>query len=148
MALRAGRSGSVARFLSAEWFAQLEHSAGDVRAARPFGGQAHEPVPPSGLVIEIAVANGPEGELRYELVVEGEMAMARAGGTARQQPQVRLVSDYATISGIASGRLSASDALAAGRAKLSGDTAALFALAGGLAGLDLLPPALRAATSF
>lgn len=137
----------MARFLSAEWFAQLEHGAGDVPAAL-LGGQAHEAVPPSCLVVEIAVADGPEGELRYELVVEGEMAMARAGGTTRQQPRVRLVSDYATVSGIASGRLSASDALAAGRAKLSGDTAALFALAGGLAGLDLLPPALRAATTF
>lgn len=138
----------MARFLSAEWFAQLERGAGDVPAGPPLGGQAHEPVPPPGLVVEIAVADGPEGELRYELVVEGGMAKVRAGGTTRRQPQVRLVSDYATISGIASGRLCAPDALAAGRAKLSGDTAALFALAGDLAGLDLLPSALRAATTF
>jgi hypothetical protein len=136
----------VARFLSAEWFAQLERGAGDVQAGPPLGGQAHEP--PPGLVVEIVVADGPEGELRYELMVEGGMAKVRAGGTTRRQPQVRLVSDYATISGIASGRLCAPDALAAGRAKLSGDTAALFALAGELAGLDLLPSALRAATTF
>lgn len=150
----------MARFLSAAWFAGLEFAGlaglaegleaagGDARPRRLAYGQVGAPEPPPDLVLEIAVAGAPEGELRYELVVEGDRARAVAGGAAARRPQVRLVSGYATISGIAAGHLSPLDALAAGQAKFSGDTSALFALAGGLAGLDLLPPPLRAATTF
>jgi putative sterol carrier protein len=129
----------VARFLSPEWFAELAE-----QGAGPAGTAPRRP----DLVVEVAVAGLAEGELRYQLVVEGEQVHAVAAGEGAWPPELRLATDYETAAGIASGQLSAADALASGRAKVSGDASALYTLAGHLAGLDLLPPALRAATTF
>ena len=129
----------MARFLSPEWFAELAEAG-----ASPAAGPSRRP----DLVLEVAVAGLAEGELRYQLVVEGEQVRAVAPGEGAWPPKLRLATDYATAAGIASGRLSAADALAAGRAKISGDTSALYTWAGHLSGLALLPPAVRAATTF
>lgn len=97
-------------------------------------------------MVEIAVAGAPEGEVRYQLVVEGARAWAVAPGEEFWPAQLRLSSDYATMSEIASGRLAPFEALVAGRAKVAGDTSVLSLV--GLAGLDLAPPELRAVTTF
>lgn len=124
----------MARFLSSEWFAQLREAGAGAPQGRPQ------------LVVDVVVTGSPEGEVRYQLVVEGARASAVAPGGAAWPAQLRLVSDYATMAEVASGRISAFDALAAGRAKISGDTSLLSSVE--LAGLDILPPALRAATTF
>jgi putative sterol carrier protein len=125
----------VPRFLSPEWFAALAELS-------PCHDDARHP----DLVVEIAVSDTPEGEVRYQLVVKGDLA--RAVGGAPWPAQARVSSDYATFSGIASGRLSAYEALASGRAKFSGDTSALTALAQALAGGDIVPAELRACTTY
>lgn len=125
------------RFLSPEWFAQLRELSGP--EAEPLAGQP-------ALVVEIAVAGAPEGEVRYQLVVEGARAWAVAPEEEFWPAQLRLSSDYATMSEIASGRLAPFEALVAGRAKVAGDTSVLSLV--GLAGLDLAPPELRAVTTF
>ena len=126
----------MAQFLSRDWFEQLSDPP-------PEGGGWDEP----DLVIEVAVAGAPEGEVRYQLVVSGSRVRAVAPGESTSPAVLRLASDYATISEVARGRLSAFEALAAGRAKISGDTSVLSS-AQRLAGLDLVPPALRAVTTF
>ena len=128
----------MAKFLSRQWFDELE---GDERA--PLGRR----VAPE-LVIEIEVMGAPEGEVRYQVVLEGEQIRAVAPGRASWPAQVKLSSDYPTMAGIASGRLSPLEALSLGRARVSGDMSLLSAHSGRLAGLDLLPPALRATTTF
>jgi putative sterol carrier protein len=124
----------VARFLSPEWFSAL------AQLGEPDDGGQPD------LVVEVAVSGAPEGEVRYELVLEGDRARAVAG--TAWPSQARISSDYATFSGIASGRLSAFDALSSGRAKISGETSAISALAQALAGVDLVPAALRASTTY
>lgn len=88
------------------------------------------------------------GDVRYQVVVEGARARVLPPGAAFRPAQVELSSDYATMAGIASGQMSAIDALSLGRARVSGDTAALSGERSGLAGIDLVPPALRATTTF
>ena len=124
----------VARFLSAEWFEQLEE-------ARPG-----EPAPArAGISLEIVVTDAPEGEVRYQVVVEGESAGARWRREDLGRADVRFITDYATISGIASGALAAVEALAQGRARVSGNTAVLVGFPGPV---DLVPSSLRASTTY
>jgi|SRR5579875_45616 len=126
----------MARFLSPEWFAALEAADAASGGGRPE------------LVVEVALSGLPEGEVRYELVVEGDRARAVPPEGASWPAQIRITSDYATFSGIASGGLSVFDALASGRAKISGDTSLVPSLAKALTGADLVPPALRASTTY
>ena len=60
--------------------------------------------------------------------------------TPAGRPQVVLTADYATMAGIASGRISALDAMSSGRARITGNTAALSAHQAVLEALDLVPP--------
>lgn len=126
----------MARFLSPEWF-------GELSGRGPDGGSS-----PPDLVVEIVVSGTPDGEVRYQVMVCSARARVLPPGTAFWPAQVELHSDYATMAGIASGRLSAQDALSAGRARVSGDTAALPAHLPGMAGLDLMAPEARASTTF
>jgi hypothetical protein len=131
----------VARFLSAEWFGEL--SAAGAGSPAPAAG-ARQPE----LVVEIVVSGAPDGEVRYQVVVDNGRPTVLPPASSRWPAQVRMASDYATISGIASGRMSPAQALSEGRARLGGDTNALSSRHPDLAGLDLVPPALRASTTF
>jgi SCP-2 sterol transfer family len=128
----------MARFLSPEWFGELGADADGAidNAAGP------------ALVVQISVTGAPEGEVRYQVVVEGTRPRVLPPGAVFRPAQVELSSDYATMAGIAEGNLSAIDALSLGRARVSGDTAALSTDGPALAGLDLVPPAVRARTTF
>ena len=124
----------MARFLSPGWFEAL----GQV----PVPGT---PVPPGAVTIEVVVTGPPEGDVRYQVVVSADGAGARWRVQDLAPAQVRFTTDYGTASAIADGRLAAVDALAQGRARVSGNAAAL----GALAQLpDLVPAALRATTTF
>jgi len=151
----------MARFLSAEWFREL--GAASARAAggagsRPgddraeaagtgAGGPVDRGAGPA-LVIQISVTGAPEGELRYQVVVEGTQTRVLPPGAVFWPAQVQMSSDYATMAGIAEGKLPAIEALSLGRARVSGDTSALSTDGPSLAGLDLVPPAVRARTTF
>jgi hypothetical protein len=52
------------------------------------------------------------------------------------------------MAGIASGQISALDAMSSGRARITGNTADLSAHQAVLEALDLVPPPVRASTSF
>jgi len=124
----------VARFLSEAWFDELGHVA-------PGG-------PAPGLVVEVIASGAPEGEVRYQLVMELDGPRLVSRREDFQRADVELRAGYATLAGIASGELSAIDALSAGLARVSGDIAALSVNQSGIGGLDLLPPAVRATTTF
>jgi hypothetical protein len=127
----------VARFLSPEWFDQLErlgeHMPADV---------------PDQLVVDIEVQGAPGGEVRYQVVVGGGRAEVRRPGAPRRPPGARLMTDYATLAGMVSGELQPEEVLAGGRARVGGDVRVLMAVGerGGL--VDLLPASLRAGTTF
>lgn len=131
----------MARFLSAEWFVAFDRATEEAKGE----GQPRLEGPTAAVSLEIVVPDGPEGEVRYQVVVEGESAGARWRRDDLGDADVRFVTDYATICGIASGRLAAVEALAQGRARVSGNTARL---AGFAAPVDLVPASLRASTTF
>ena len=124
----------MARFLSRAWFDELP-------------GVGDEPGEPD-LIVEVAVSGTPDGDVRYQVVVRGERAGVVSQEAAFLPAQVEMKSDYATMAGIACGKLSALDALAAGQARVSGDIGALSGNQSSLSGLDLLPSAMRAGTTF
>jgi hypothetical protein len=120
--------------LSRTWFDELPR-VGD------------EPGKPD-LIVEVAVSGTPDGDVRYQVVVRGERAGVVSQEAAFLPAQVEMRSDYATMAGIACGKLSALEALSAGQARVSGDIGALSAKQSSLSGLDLLPAAMRAVTTF
>ncbi len=167
----------MARFLSREWFGELREAErgerdgeGAARAEEADKGAGAAGVlrtdvgGPGGegsagaeepLVIEVLVTGipegatgAPEGEVRYQVMVEGTRARTLSPEAASVTARVKFSGDYATMAGIASGTLSALDALSAGRARVAGDISALSARSARLAGLDLLPSQVRASTEF
>jgi hypothetical protein len=124
----------VARFLSQEWFDELP----------AVGDESGDP----DLIVEVAVSGTPDGDVRYQVVVRGERATVVSQEAAFMPAQVRMKSDYATMAGLACGKLSALDVLSAGQARVSGDVGALSANQSGVSGLDLVPPATRATTTY
>lgn len=95
------------------------------------------------LTVRHVVHGAPDGDASYDVAIaDGVPALRRAGN---RPPDVTLSSDYQTAAGIASGRLSAEAALAAGRITVRGDLRVVAVLAGA-AGVDPLPPELRAET--
>jgi hypothetical protein len=150
----------MARYLSEAWFDELavgaqslgepQGTAGDAGAG-PRAGRAERKAPGSrgaGLVVEVIASGAPEGEVRYQLVMELDGPRLVSRRQDFQRAHVELRAAYATLAGIASGELSAIDALSAGLARVSGDIAALSVNQSGIGGLDLLPPAVRANTTF
>ena len=176
----------MARFLSREWFDELDRASGeaeelrssladrarpdvaveqqpgleaslgveplcvgegqDVGEAQDVGETLHVGEP--DLVVDVVVSGTPEGEVRYQLVVDGDRARILSHEPGFWPAQVELASDYATMAGLASGRISALEALSRGQARLSGDMAALSSKQSTVGGLDLLPPPVRATTTF
>jgi hypothetical protein len=133
----------MARFLSPEWFAELE--APTLEGA--LGNAVTRGAEPA-LLVEISVAGTPQGAVRYQVMLDRGTARVLPPGRLLAGPQVTVRADYSTWAGIASGATSALDALSQGSAKLSGDTSALFAQSPSLDGRDLVPPTARARTSY
>jgi hypothetical protein len=129
----------VARFLSGEWFAEMDRC----RAAATGAGPSTTGAP--SLALEVVVTAAPEGEVRYQVVVEGANAGVRWRREDLVPPGVRFTADFATLSGVAQGRITAVEALARGSARVSGDTALLARIP---VLPDFLPPALRAGTTY
>ena len=150
----------MARFLSEAWFDEL--SVGAERLAGPQGTAGHAGASEQvsrgervaaesrapGLVVEVIASGAPEGEVRYQLVMDldGPRLVSRREDFRRAHVELR--AGYATLAGIAAGELSAIDALSGGLARVSGNIAALSVNQSGIGGLDLLPPAVRATTTF
>jgi hypothetical protein len=136
----------MARFLSAEWFAEIARSA----PAKTGGSADTAGGPP--LILEQLVHDTPDGEVRYRVVLHDgtahiEPAAARTNG-ADSPPDLTIVSDWATASALAQGSLSAQAALMAGRLRIRGSLARLSNWGAGLAGVDPVPPDVRQRTTY
>ncbi len=77
----------------------------------------------------------------------GEGRAAVAAGPAAE-PDLILTSDYPTAAAVAAGTLAAETALAEGRIRVKGDLSQLSARQAVLAGVDPVPVAVRAATTY
>jgi putative sterol carrier protein len=126
----------MARFLSPEWFAQLDavHVAPDPLAEA------------DACVLEQVVTATPQGEVRYQLVVSGDAVRFEAD--ASQEPTVTFTSDYPTAAAIARGELSTQAALLDGRLRVSGNLSGIGDALRKVSGLDLVPASMRAATTY
>jgi hypothetical protein len=124
----------VARFLSQQWFDELP----------AIGEELDQP----DLIVEVAVSGAPDGDVRYQVVVRGERATVVSEEAAFRPAQVEMKADYATMTGIACGKLSALAVLSAGQARVSGNVGALSAKQSTFSGLDLVPSATRASTTY
>ena len=100
------------RFLSAEWFAQME--------AATSGGA---PVGPA-VSVHQRVTGAPEGDVEYTLRVTGGRVTFEPGPGGAD---VEVVADYHTAAAISQGRLTAWQAFAAGRLRVLGSVTALVA---------------------
>jgi SCP-2 sterol transfer family len=165
----------VARFLSAEWFAEVARSAplepgvpaaGSVASpphatnpahrsdpGRPSEpGQPNAPGPAARLILEQVVHDTPEGEVRYRVIVTDQAAQIepapRDANGAALAPDLIIASDWATASALAQGRLSAQAALMAGRLRVQGSLGRLSGWMSRLAGLDPVPPDVRRRTTY
>jgi hypothetical protein len=141
----------MARFLTQEWFNELPAAGTAVDEVGQPGSVVEVPDPiveVPDLVIEMAVSGDPGGDVRYQVVVCGERATVVSEEAAFRPAQVKMKADYATMAGIACGKLSALDVLSAGQARVSGDLGALSAHQSSLSDLDLVPAATRATTTY
>ncbi len=149
----------MARFLSDAWFDEVSLGAERQAEAHGDGGNAgsRDRASAAGqtaqggapeLVVEVIASGAPEGEVRYQLVMELDGPRLVWRKEDFRASHVELRAGYGTLAGIASGELSAIDALSAGLARVSGNIAALSVNQSGIGGLDLVPAAVRATTTF
>jgi hypothetical protein len=109
----------VPAFLSAAWLELLERSFGTID-------------PSIRLSIEQVVSDAPEGDVRYRITFEGGSARIDGGGGA----DIELHTPYPVAVALATGEMTANDALRTGLIKVAGDVSQLQAaalLAGALA---------------
>ncbi len=126
----------MVRFLSAAWFDELAR-----HRAEPAGGRER-----AEAVVTQVVTGTPDGDVAYQIVVEdGAVSVRRA---ERQTSPLAFTSDYLTAAAIARGELSTQAALLEGRLRVSGNSAGMAGRYDLLAGIDLVPAALRAATTY
>jgi hypothetical protein len=133
------------RFLSPEWFAA-------VRAAETPND--HESSSPT-VVMGQVVRDTPFGDVHYTVEIRDGSATLigpdadDAGTEGADEPVVlTITSDWNTACALASGQLSTERALMEAKLRVRGDLDALGPISVGLRGLDPLPAAVRALTSF
>jgi hypothetical protein len=125
----------MARYLSAEWFAEAAS-----------GGALARPV---DLVLEQVVRGTPDGTVVYRVEVAGDEArvvwpVADDAGAA----DLRISTDWDTAVALARGDLSAQRALMEGRLRVRGRSDQLGDAPTALAGVDAVPAVVRLHTSF
>jgi putative sterol carrier protein len=123
----------VARYLSEGWFAE-------VAAATPTPDKSPD------VVLQQIVTDSPDGEVRYQVVVADGRAVLTRDQTL--EADATFTAEYATASAIARGELTTQAALLAGRIHVAGNMATLSSRQEDLSGLDPVPAAVRAATTF
>jgi hypothetical protein len=126
-----GRPRYVARFLSDAWFDEVTER----------GAPGDRP----GLTVQQVVTGGPDGEVRYHVRVTDSQATVHPGEAAG--PDITFTEDYATAVAVARGQLTVQAGLLDGRIRVGGNLASLSGRQE-LGTLDLVPAAVRAATTF
>jgi alkyl sulfatase BDS1-like metallo-beta-lactamase superfamily hydrolase len=123
----------MARFLSDEWFEAVN------RAEVPVEGE---------LVIEQRVSGTPGGDIAYRVEVGGGRLHLRRGSSDEPAPDVVITMAYDTAVALASGTMTAHDAILRGAIRVSGNAATLSPLASAGGGWAAALTAVRATTSF
>jgi putative sterol carrier protein len=127
----------MARYLSPEWFDDLN------AAAR----QRSEPVPGSTrLTLQQVVTDGPDGEVRYWVRLDGGTVRAELGEA--ESPDAVISQSYDTAVGLVRGDVRVQTALMSGDIRLAGDIATLVDRQEELRGLDAAFTDLRGRTSY
>jgi putative sterol carrier protein len=127
----------VARFLSSEWFEEVE-----IASAESHRGGTH------ALIIKQVVTGGPGGDVSYLVLVDNGHAQVTRTDKPDLRPNLTITTAWETAVAIARGSLSAERALMDGRLRVAGDLSRLAAHGGVLAGLDPIPAEVRASTTF
>ncbi|MGH9077953.1 MAG: SCP2 sterol-binding domain-containing protein [Acidimicrobiales bacterium] len=133
----------MARFLSAEWFDELDRVA-------PAGGTGAGPGQARPLANQVVTAT-PDGEVRYQVVVSDAGVGVRRLAPGVPPPgsaPLTFTSDYTTASAIARGELSAQTALLEGHLRVAGNSTGMSEDLAQLAGTDLVPAGVRATTTY
>src|SRR5580765_3025911 len=104
----------MARYLSDEWFAQLNAAA---------GGGLHGATAGEKLVVQHVVTGGPDGDVMFHVDIH-DGTVTFASGPA-PSAAVTFTQDYATAAAIGRGELSAQRAFMAGQLRVAGDLPAL-----------------------
>jgi alkyl sulfatase BDS1-like metallo-beta-lactamase superfamily hydrolase len=125
----------VARYLSPEWFDEINAVAAeevDVGGLR--------------LVVQQVVTDGPDGEVRYAVRIEGGHVRVVPGEAA--DADVTVTEDHETATAVARGELAAPAAFMTGRIRVTGETSALPAAVPVLHRLDARFAEVRARTTY
>ena len=98
------------------------------------------------MILEQVVTGTPAGDVRYQVVVAAGRAVVTRGRAG--SPDATFTEDYPTAVAVARGELTTQAALLAGRIVVGGNMATLSASQDDLAGLEPIPAAVRAETTF
>jgi hypothetical protein len=129
----------VARYLSAEWLAALDHAAQASEALRDASKGVH-------VVIEHVVTDEADGEVAYHVVIHDGSVSFLAGEAPGAD--IRLRQTRTTAVAIARGELSAQVAFLDGTMTVRGDLAKLIACGEALTGVDGALESVRTGTQF
>ena len=125
----------MARFLSADWVADLAGAAADVEVEGDVD-----------VTVQQVVVDGPGEPVRWALRVAGGRVLVVAGGV--RDPDVTLTTDGSTATAVARGELAVTDAFMAGRLRIAGDLRALLRAGGVLGAVDAAFAAVRERTTW
>lgn len=134
----------MARFLSPEWFEDLQRQAG------PTGPAGDDPTSsPGATVVEQLVRAAPDGDVVYRIEVSaGRARLVWPVAGDAPPPDLRITTDWTTAVALARGEMSTHGALVQGLLRFSGRPEGLGLSAEALAGLDPVPPEVRSETTY
>jgi putative sterol carrier protein len=129
----------VAAFLSDEWIVALDAvaRASELVPSLPDGGR---------LVVEQQVSDTPGGSARFHLVFDANGARVIPGGA--EEPDLVLITDYATACSLHRGETNAQQALGHHRLKVRGNLTTIARRAAVLGAVSDLFASVRSQTSF
>lgn len=129
----------MARYLSSEWFDEVNRAAADNdRIAVDTAG--------INLTIQQVVTDAPDGDVHYAVKVHDGAVTVLPGDDP--EADVTITEDWDTAVSVANGSMPAAQAFMTGRIRVSGNVAVLLDAQGSLQGLDAVFADLRERTSF
>ena len=128
----------MARYLSPEWFDDLNAAARQRTQAAPAG--------PARLSLQQVVTDSPDGDVRYW--VRLDEGTVRAGLGEAESPDAVISQSYQTAVGVVRGEIRVQTALMSGDIRLTGNIATLIEHQEAIRGLDATFSELRERTSY
>ena len=129
----------MARYLSAEWIAELDAAAAADRNLRATTAE-------SSLTVQQTVTAGPDGDVTFHVVADHGSVAVREGAAA--EPTVTFTQTYDTAVAVALGELSGQGAFMAGRIRVSGDLPRLGQEGAAFANIEDVFRAVRGRTTY